>query len=239
MRFLNIVAFIAVSCLLFACNNDEGNNLLSANNSSLAQGQRDTASPNTSSPNAITPQDSINQQDNSNTSEPEGDAIPDDDSSNTQNANCTTIDNAEPLFISDLGNYYVPIETETHDYTAAQTSWTKSIRSADDADEFVQTYKIGNAVKNKLLAIDYSQYTVDAVYIGFRSVCGYKYSLSQVCKDNSITLDVISAPAMDDAISHPVVFIQLPSQHDTVNIAINDTEVSFEEYSEYPAIEEI
>lgn len=229
MRSFITIPFIAVSCFLFACNNSEEDGIhLSSTYDSLAQGQNDTAANQND-------QDATKQDNNSNS-----DAHPNDKASeqSSDGEDCRPIENIEPLFISDLGNYYAPIERENHDYTVSRESWSKIIRSSDEAVEFVQLYKLNNMVSDKLLAVDYNNYIIDAVYIGFRGVCGHRFGISHDCGNHSVQLDVISAPSMDEAISHTVVFVQLPAQNEDVNIVINDKELPFEEYYTSPSLPE-
>lgn len=156
-----------------------------------------------------------------------------------EDASCSPINDAKLLFISDLGNYYVPLEMESNDYSLSKESWTKMIDSIEEADAFVQTYKLNDNIKNELASIHYTDNIVNSVYIGFRSVSGHKFNIPQLCEDGSIKFEVIRAPAMDDAVSHSIVFIQLPAQYKDTNIIIENKEVSFEEYETYPFLTEM
>ncbi|GEM_PF-6162864 len=156
-----------------------------------------------------------------------------------EDANCNPINDAKLLFISDLGNYYVPLEMESNDYSLSKESWTKVIDSIEEADAFVQTYKLNDNIKNELASIHYTDNIVNSVYIGFRSVSGFKFNIPQLCKDGNIKFDVIRAPAMDDSVSHSIVFIQMPAQYKDTNIIIENKEVSFEEYETYPFMTEM
>ena len=207
MRYLYI--FTILSFLFLGCNGVEEYSNTDSSSSSLTQGQ---------------------------TTEGNLQQTKETDSTSEQPINtvCDSLENVEISFQSDLADYYVPLEKETGDHTTAQIQWIKSINSVEEANQFAQLYKLNT---NKLTEINYNQFMIKAIYIGERGDCGYKFSVSNICNHNTLTLNVIRASAMSTAMSYPVVFVKIPIQFKDSNIIMENIELSFEEYDAYPYYE--
>ena len=156
-----------------------------------------------------------------------------DEASDGQEAHddCEPVENVGLLFAADLGRYNASLGNE-----GARTPWTQMIHSMDEATEFAQTYLLSDSVKDRLISLNYDEVIIAAAYLGFQPVCGHRFNLPMVCKDSPVTLEVISAPFMDEAISFPIVFVQLPLQIGDVEVVIENKEIPFEEFESYPLI---
>ena len=158
-------------------------------------------------------------------------------SANTGNTICDAVNQVNLLFKSNLGGYYIDATGKVND--ASKLPVVKSINSIDEANEFVQSYKLNNNAKNELLAIDYNNYAIKVAYIGFRPFYDYNFNISTVCNNNALTLEVISAPSMGEIVSFWGVFVKIPAQFKNSNILIVDKEVSMEEHNAYPYLPEL
>ena len=158
------------------------------------------------------------------------------DNSQSNDTVCNALDEVDLMFMTFLGIYANDGQV---DYEAAKNPMVSTISSVDEANEFAELYKLRDNAKNALTAIDYSNYAVKVAYIGYRDVSSYVFNISPDCKDSSLTLEVISAPAMDEMVSFWGVFIKLPNKFKDVDIVMEDKEVSFEAYYTYSEIPQL